>query len=128
MKVYLQTDGKNPIEEAIIIIEQSSKNFYKKHRRWKEHRSENYYSQVNVDVNHPNLHNNWCANIEKMYCGSYIGKASVNHRYVCNVKYLYRGRREEISSEHPYIVMATGNISCGEIAENFELTNLFSNK
>lgn len=35
---------------------------------------------------------------------------------------------EEISSEHPYIVMATGNISCGEIAENFELTNLFSNK
>lgn len=128
--VELVQDGKTPIEHAQIQIEQRSKNFEKKRRRWREHRCSNVYRGVMARVHHPSLPEIRGLHCEELYPGDYYGKSNrVNHSHIAPVKDLYRGRAFEISPEAPYFLGLNGSISSEEMntigSSDTSLYNLF---
>ncbi len=127
--VYLQSDTKTPTEHAIIVVEQKSKNFKKKSRRWREHRCSNVYRGVKVYVSHPSLPlNNFGFHEEWLGIGDYYGKSDlVNHHLHTDAKHFYRGRNFEISKEEPFFTNMVGTITSDDVYNtNIDLTLLFS--
>ena len=134
IKVRLITDSKNPIEQAEIFIEQRSKNYEKKRRRWREHRCANYYRSVRMNVVHPSIPlNSFGFHAEWLSTSDYFGKSDlVNHSLSESVKHFYRGPKFEISAEQPYMTGLNGSAGSDDINNtvldlyNFYLEN--SNK
>ncbi len=129
IRVYLQSDTKTPTEHAIIVVEQKSKNYKKKRRRWREHRCSNVYRGVKVYVSHPSLPlNNFGFHEEWLGIGDYYGKSDlVNHSYHEDAKEFYRGKNFEISNEEPFFTNMVGTISSDDVYNsNIDLTLLFS--
>lgn len=127
--VYLQSDTKTPTEHAIIVVEQKSKNFKKKSRRWREHRCSNVYRGVKVYVSHPSLPlNNFGFHEEWLGIGDYYGKSDlVNHHLHTDAKHFYRDRNFEISKEEPFFTNMVGTITSDDVYNtNIDLTLLFS--
>lgn len=129
INVYLQSDTKIPTEHAVIVVEQKSKNFKKKRRRWREHRCSNVYRGVKVYVSHPSLPlNNFGFHEEWLGIGDYHGKSDlVNHHLHTDAKHFYRGKNFEISKEEPFFTNMVGTISSDDVYNaSIDLTLLFS--
>ncbi len=129
IKVYMQTDTKTPTEHAVIVVEQRSKNFRKKIRRWREDRCSNTYKGGTVCISHPSLPLNKLGFHEEWFgIGDYIGKANlVNHSVLTDVKEFFKGKNFEISTEKPFFTNMTGKIVSDAVYKtDIDLTLLFS--
>lgn len=57
IRVYITDKVEDESTLAEIRVEQKSKNYKKKHKRWREHRCWNLYRNVVVMVYHPTIQN-----------------------------------------------------------------------
>ena len=113
--------------EGKIVVEQRSKNFKKKVRRWREHRNGNSYSNVYVTLYHPSLVQSYGSDHFTSGPLEYNGKESVNHYFVSLVNvYSYNGR--QLNESRPYITELKGNVYCGGILESLQLDKVFQNQ
>ena len=119
IKVYV-SDCDLKTGQFIIQVEQKSTNGYKKHRRRRQHHSENTYRDVACDVEQI-----FFGNTLKLSVPNYFGKSRVNHskteRFYCNGKI-----GVDYRSELPYFTDLKGTIICGSISkEQLNLNNIF---
>lgn len=119
IKVYV-SDCDLETGQFIIQVEQKSTNGYKKHRRWRQHHSENTYKDVKCDVEQI-----FFGNTLNLRVPNYFGKSRVNHskteRFYCNGKIGIDYR-----SELPYFTDLKGTIICGSISKKqLNLDNIF---
>ena len=74
-------DGKSPVREARIVIEQRSKNFKRKFWRWRQHHDFNGFKSVVVTVQHSSIgvFGNYGNNTVEFYVPDYGGGETVSH-------------------------------------------------
>lgn len=104
-----------------IHIEQKSTNGHKKHRRWRDHHSENTYRDVSCDVKHPLFQGSIHLGVP-----NYFGNSRVNHS---KTEPFYRNGQKGVDyrSETPYFTDMNGTIICGSVPkEQINLWMLFN--
>lgn len=117
----LITDNDANTGSVTLYVEQKSTNGYKKHRRWRDHHSENTYRDVTCEVNHP-----FFENPMHICVSNYFGKSRVNHSWT-EPFYLYGKKGIDYSSESPYFTGMNGSIICESVPrEQISLWMLFN--
>ena len=116
--IYAKADEENM--KVVIYLQQESKNYQKKHRRWREHRGWNAYRDVNVMVFHPTVPDS----IQKFYVEDYHGGNTVNHSCTREVKATYNYDCSKGTAK-PYFNSISGTISADGISTFMNLNTLF---
>lgn len=115
VKVFMVDDGKNPIESAVIRLEQRGKNWKKRRRCWRQHRSATYFSRMEVVLHHTYFTNRQGNHIETFYVAPYEGGNSVNHYATQDLCEMRRGRTTVINDEQPYFVRISGRAEAKDV-------------
>lgn len=117
-RIYAEYDGEN--KKSVIYLQQESKNYQKKHRRWREHRGWNAYRDVNVMVFHPTVPDS----IQRFYVDDYHGGNTVNHSCTREVKVTYNCNSSKGEAK-AYFNSISGTISADGISAFMDLNTLF---
>ncbi len=119
IRVYIIADQQDLENHAFIKIEQSSKNYRKRKRRWRDHKCVNTYMRVCCDVSHPMLYNS-----ERLYVSDYSGKSYVNHSHTVAFS-VYRRKGSTMTTEQPYFIGMNGTIMSESIGNKTMLDLYF---
>lgn len=120
IKVYV-SDCDLKTGQFIIQVEQKSTNGYKKHKRWRQHHSENTYRNVSCDVAHPYLQEAAHHSIP-----NYFGNSRVNHSKT-EPFYINGVAGVDYRSATPYFTNMNGTIICESVPKaQIDLWMLFN--
>ena len=118
---YRTTDGSDGVV-ATISIEQRSKNYQKKHKRWREHHLENIYANVSGSISHSSYTNG----VGSFILSNYYGSSLVNHSCTQVVKSIFKG--ESLGDgDTPYFCTLWGAIKASNYRNEIALNELLSN-
>lgn len=106
-----------------VQVEQSSKNFKKKVRRWRQHRDTNAYMYVKVRLLHPSLWEDMRLEPRTVQLENYYGNKAVNHRRVTTLHGVY-GDHPELDNIQPYILGFDDGYLSGANGMRMELKSL----
>ena len=115
VKLIMIGDGKNPIERAVIRVEQRGKNWKKRRRCWRQHRSATYFSKMEIVLHHTYFTNRLGNHIETFYTAPHEGGNSVNHYSTQELYEMRRGRKVVINDEQPYFVRISGRVESHDV-------------
>lgn len=121
VRVFFRTADGNDGIVAKISIEQSSKNYQKKHKRWREHHLDNTYANVSGSISHSSYANG----VGSFVLSNYNGSSLVNHSYTCDVKQFFKG--ESLGGgDSPYFCTLWGTIKASNYGNDIYLHELLS--
>lgn len=112
VEVYMNTDGKTPIQQAVIVIDQMAKSWKRRFGCWRQHHCDINFISLSATVSHPYLTNRYAGLTEERHASQLWGPNRVNHYSSQVVKELYRGRYRgqniEIADVQPYFIYVGG--------------------